>query len=115
MPLKTNSGNLEWGRRWLGRLSLPLCGLLPVVALAAALQPERGTQNPVAVVFPLTYSAEATLAALGNTGAHLVAPGGIGAVFIVQSDAPDLADQLYRAGAWLILKSDAAWCQPITR
>ena len=112
MPKPPNAPRSGEGRRWLGRLSVLTCGLLPLLALAAALHPEPGTQTPVAAVFPLTYSVEDTLQALSLTGARLVAPGGIGAVFIVQSNDPDLNDRLYKAGAWFLLNSRAAaWCQ----
>ena len=112
MPKPSNGARPAGGRRWLGRLSVLTCGLLPLLALAAALHPEPGTQTPVAAVFPLTYSVEDTLHALSFTGARLVAPGGIGAVFIVQSNDPDLSDRLYKAGAWFLLNSRAAaWCQ----
>lgn len=112
MPKPPNAAGSGAGRRWLGRLSVLVSGILPLLALAAALHPEPGTQAPVAAVFPLTYSAEDTLDALSLTGARLVAPGGIGAVFIVQSNDPDLSDRLYKAGAWFLLNSRAAaWCQ----
>lgn len=114
MPNPSNRAQSDGWRRWLGRLSLLACGLLPLLALAEALHPEPGTQAPMAVVFPLTYSVEDTLHALSFTGARLVAPGGIGAVFIVQSSDPDLSDRLYKAGAWFLLNSRAAaWCQTV--
>ncbi len=112
MPKPRNAAGSGEGRRCLGRLSLLVCGILPLLALAEALHPEPGTQTPVAAVFPLTYSVEDTLQPLSLTGARLVAPGGIGAVFIVQSNDPNLSDRLYKAGAWFLLnRTAAAWCQ----
>jgi hypothetical protein len=98
----------ERGRLWVGRLSLLLCGVLPLVALTVSLKATPGTRAPVAVFFPLTYSATDTLTALTLPGIRLVAPGGIGSVFIVQSDDPALLTQLSQAGAWLVLNSAAA-------
>ncbi|MFY8106046.1 MAG: hypothetical protein ACOVKO_03955 [Elstera sp.] len=105
MPNTTGRGG---GRRWVGRLSLALCGLLPLVALAASLNATPGTREPVAVLFPPTYSAADTLNALALPGVRLVAPGGIASIFIVQSDDPSLLAQLSQAGAWLVLNSTAA-------
>lgn len=95
-------------RRWVGRLSLPLALGLPLMAAGAGLSAPLGSKEPVAVVFPPTYSRDATLAAVAETGAALVAPGGLPSVFIVQSDAADFHTRLKRAGAWLILSSSAA-------
>lgn len=100
------------GRRWVGRLALPLALGLPLIAAGAGLSAAPGSSAPVAAVFPPTYSREATWAAVTETGAALVAPGGLPSVFIVQSDAIDFQDRLKRAGAWLILSSQAAaYCQ----
>lgn len=103
---------LKAGRRWVGRFALSLALVMPLMAAGVALTAPVGTQEPVAAIFPPTYSRAATLAAVAATGAALVAPGGIPSVFIVQSDAADFHDRLKRAGAWLVLSSDAAaFCQ----
>ncbi len=95
-------------RRWVGRLALPLVLGLPLMAAGAGLSAPAGSKEPVAVIFPPTYSRDATLAAVTETGAALVAPGGLPSVFIVQSDAADFHTRLKQAGAWLILSSSAA-------
>lgn len=100
------------GRRWVGRLALPLALGVPLIAAGAGLRADPESRAPVAAIFPPTYSRDATLAAVAETGAALVAPGGLPSVFIVQSDAADFPNRLKQAGAWFVLSSDAAaFCQ----
>ncbi len=99
-------------RRWVAWLGLPVALVLPVLGAGAGLTASPGAREPVAAIFAPGTSTDAVLRALAGTEARLIAPGGWPSVFIVQGDAPGFIDDLHRAGAWLVLSSQAAaWCQ----
>jgi hypothetical protein len=74
----------------------------------AALEAQPHDRTRVAAIFPPWTSAERAMAQVAQAGGHIVRPGLIDAIVVVQGDDADFADRLYAAGAWAVV-DPAAW------
>ena len=64
--------------------------------------------RPVAAFFPKGMTASQTVGAIGTAGGHLLQLGETPDLVISVGDHPDYVDDLYRAGAWLVVSATLA-------
>jgi hypothetical protein len=80
--------------------------LVATTSLLVAAWPAPG--RPVAAFFPKGMTAPQTVAAIGAAGGHLLQMGETPDLAISVGDHPGYVDDLYRAGAWLVVSATLA-------
>jgi hypothetical protein len=80
--------------------------LVATTSLLVAAWPAPG--RPVAAFFPKGMTASQTVVAIGAAGGHLLQMGETPDLAISVGDHPGYVDDLYRAGAWLVVSATLA-------